>query len=196
MRFSYVGLGISLFLGSVISVFPQVTTEKHTAQAVQLADGTIAFEYPPKVIEASVTNSNSRQRSSAYFFTIAHSENAGEPLQKLVITPRDGLRYQWPFRVEDSRVFVGTRFNRGAELDFSDISQDEETQVVTLVLDPPIPPGTTFTVRLRPQRTPRRGGVYLYGVTAFPAGEQVRSQFAGFGRLTFFDTDSDIRILN
>ena len=196
MRFSYLGLGISLFLGAVVSVFPQLPPGRLVAQAVQFADGTTAFEYPPRVIAASVTNSNSRQRSSAYYFTIAHSENAGEPLQKLVIEPRDGVRYQWPFRVEDSRAFVGTRSNQGAELAFSDVFQDEETQIVTLVLDTPVPPGTTFTIRLRPQRTPRRGGVYLYGVTAFPAGEKSRPQYAGIGRLNFFDTDNDFRFFD
>ena len=195
MRFSSLGLGISLFLGAAVSVIPQLLPGEQPAQAVQFVDGTTAFEYPPRVIAASVTNFRSRQRDSIYFFTIAHSEKAGEPLQKLMIEPRDGVRYQWPFRVEDSLAFVGTRFDRGDELAFSSVAQDVDTQVVTLVLDTPVPPGTTFTIRLRPQRTPRRGGVYLYGVTAFPAGEQGRAQFAGFGRLHFFDTDDDFRIL-
>ena len=196
MRFSYLGLGISLYLGAVFGVIPQLPPERHVAQAVQFADGATAFEYPPRVIAASVSNPHSRQRRSTYFFTVAHAENAGEPLHKLVIEPRDGIRYQWPFRIEDSRAFVGTRTNRGAELAFSSIAQDADTQVITLEFDPPVPPGTTFTIRLRPQRTPRRGGVYLYGVTAFPAGEQGRPQFAGFGRLNFFDTDGDFRILD
>ena len=196
MRFSYLGLGISLFLGAVVSAIPQLPPRSLTAQAVQFADGTTAFEYPPRVIAASVSNANSRQRNSTYFFTIAHSENAGEPLQKLLIEPRDGLLSQWPLRIEDSRAFVGTRFDRGAELALSSIIQDADTQVVTLVLDTPVPPGTTFTIRLRPQRTPRRAGVYLYRITAFPAGERGRPQFAGFGRLNFFDTDNDFRIIN
>ena len=194
MRFSYLGLGVSLFVGVVLSEIPHLPPHSESAQAVQFADGSTAFEYPPRVIAASVTNAYSRQRNSTYFFTIAHSENAGEPLQKLVIEPRDGLRSQWPFRVEDSRVFVGTRSDQGAELAFSSVVQNADTQVITLVLDSPVPPGTTFTIRLRPQRTPRRSGVYLYGITAFPAGEQGRAQFAGFGRLNFFDSDNDFRI--
>ena len=196
MRLSYLGLGISLFLAAVVSAIPQLPAGRQTAQAVQFADGTTAFEYPPRVTEASVTNFRSQQRNSTYYFTIAHSERAGEPLQQVVIEPRDGLRFQWPFRVEDSRAFMGTRFDRGTELAFSSVVQDADTQIVTLVLDTPVPPGNTFTIRLRPQRTPRRGGVYLYGVTAFPAGEKGQPQFAGFGRLNFFDSDRDFRILD
>lgn len=36
-------------------------------------------------------------------------------------------------------------------------------------------------------------GVYLFGVTAFPAGEKSHGQFIGFGRLHFYnDGGSDI----
>ena len=54
----------------------------------------------------------------------------------------------------------------------------------TIAFDPPVSPGTTVTVALRAKRNPS-GGVYLFGVTAFPAGERSWGQFLGYGRLHF-----------
>nr|WP_199755917.1 DUF2808 domain-containing protein [Chroococcidiopsis cubana] len=45
-------------------------------------------------------------------------------------------------------------------------------------------PGTTVTVALRAKRNPS-GGIYLFGVTAFPTGEKSSGQFLGYGRLHF-----------
>lgn len=57
--------------------------------------------------------------------------------------------------------------------------------------DPPVPPATTVTLRLRPERNPRISGIYLFGVTAYPTAAK-RGQFLGYGRLHFYDRDSNL----
>ncbi len=47
-------------------------------------------------------------------------------------------------------------------------------------------PGTKITIGLKAQQNPQRGGVYLFGVTAFAIGEKPHGQFLGFGRLQFY----------
>ena len=70
------------------------------------------------------------------------------------------------------------------------VSQDEETGAITVIFANPIPPGTTFTVRLKPKRNPDLGGVYLFGVTAFPWGEKPDGLYLGAGRLQFYQGDN------
>jgi hypothetical protein len=58
---------------------------------------------------------------------------------------------------------------------------------VTIAFDPPIAPGQTVTVSLQAHRNPQQGGVYLFGVTAFPMGERNSGLFLGCGRVNIFD---------
>ena len=53
-------------------------------------------------------------------------------------------------------------------------SIDEATAEITVEFQQPIPPGNNLTVGLKPRRNPDYGGVYLFGVTAYPAGENPR----------------------
>jgi len=69
------------------------------------------------------------------------------------------------------------------------ISQNPSTKAVTVVLDPPVPPGSTMTIRLLPDRNPYIAGYYLFAVRAFPAGDNSYGQFLGYGRLYFYDNE-------
>ena len=58
---------------------------------------------------------------------------------------------------------------------------------VTFVFDEPVQPGETVTVRVKAKRNPRVGGIYLFGVTAFPeGGEDSPGLYLGSGRLHFY----------
>lgn len=163
------------------------------AEAVRLADGTVYFVQPPSLSYAATTRSNTFVSNATYYFTVNLPDNAGEPLQQVTIAQQDGstAARRVRFDAAESRAFVGTRRNRQAELPIAVATYDEDNQTVSLTFDPPISPGTTFTVGLRPRRNPRTDGVYLFGVTAFPAGESAYGQFLGFGRLHFYDGGSD-----
>ncbi|NJN86201.1 MAG: DUF2808 domain-containing protein [Leptolyngbyaceae cyanobacterium SL_7_1] len=164
-----------------------------TTHAIRLADGTVYFAQPPSLSAASTTRSNTFVSNATYYFTLNLPDTAGEPLQRVAIAQQDGTTAarRVRFDAEDSRAFVGTRRNRDAELTIAAATYNEENQTVELTFDPPIPPGTTFTVGLSPRRNPRTDGVYLFGVTAFPAGESAYGQFLGFGRLHFYDGGND-----
>jgi hypothetical protein len=82
---------------------------------------------------------------------------------------------------------VGQPRGKRQAVSLSEVIDDRKTRMVSVTFDPPIAPGQTVTVGLRPVRNPNVGGVYLFGVTAFPAGEKVHGQFLGFGRLQFYE---------
>jgi hypothetical protein len=155
--------------------------------AVTLQDGTVYFERSPRLNTVRTTQNRTAISGATYYFTVTIPEDAGEPLQRIVIAQKDGrtrLR-QVRWRVEDAIAFMEAE--RRSELAFSQIEVDPDAQTISLVFDTPIEPGTTVTVGLRPRRNPRQDGVYLFGVTAFPAGELSHGQFLGFGRLHFYD---------
>ncbi|NES80811.1 MAG: DUF2808 domain-containing protein [Moorea sp. SIO2B7] len=155
-------------------------------QAVQFANGTVSFDKSPRLINAVTTYSSLRVWAAKYYFTLNLPENAGEPLGKLIIHQRQGEEYI-RFQLEKTVAFEGTHRKKGERLTLQAVTGDEETDAITVIFDPPIPPGKTFTVGLKPRRNPRYGGVYLFGVTAFPVGEKPYGLYLGVGRLHFYD---------
>jgi len=160
------------------------------SQAVQLSDGTVFFTAPPRLAGASTTNNSVNAWSVTYYFTLNQLENAGEPLQRVTIVQDEGsdtVRFS-PREIE---AFEGTRNRLGAKLPLGEVTTDRKTRTVTVNFNPPVPPGRTVTIALSPDRNPLYGGVYLFGVTAFPPGEKTHGQFLGFGRLTFYESGND-----
>lgn len=180
---------IAGFLGTTLAVTLGVgVLATQVAQAVKLGDGTVAFVQPPDLIDATSTFKSVNVWGATYYFTINVPEKAGEPLGKITIIQREGgdnIRYD----LDDSRAFEGTRSDRGERFQLGEVTRDRKTRTVVVNFNPPIQPGNTITIGLRPVRNPMSSGVYLFGVTAFPAGEKSRGQFIGFGRLHFYSND-------
>jgi hypothetical protein len=157
--------------------------------AIQLQDGTVYFAQPPDLIDATTTFNSVHEWGATYYFTINVPQQAGEPLQRVTITQQSGgdnIR----FKLKDSRAFVGTRNRKGERLTLAEVNREREKKTVSVTFDPPVTPGKTVTIGLRPVENPSFPGVYLFGVTAFPPGEKSHGQFLGFGRLHFY-SDGD-----
>lgn len=156
-------------------------------QAVQLRDGTVYFTQPPELVTATNTFKGVNEWGATYYFTLNLPQNAGEPLQRVTINQHEGTS-DIRFDLEDSRAFEGTRDRQGTRLTLSEVTRNKETKTVSLIFNPPVPPGKTITIGLRPVKNPMYSGVYLFGVTAFPQGQKSHGQFLGFGRLHFYDS--------
>jgi Protein of unknown function (DUF2808) len=183
---SWLGLAIasagSLLLHSSFSM---------PTQAVQLQNGTTYFTVPPQLVSASATEKRVSASGVSYYFTLSVPTDAGEPLRRVEIVQRDGSIHSKlvQFDAEESRAFVGTQRDRGADLTLGENSFDRDSQTLSVVFDPPVPPGTVVTLDLRPKRNPLRDGIYLFGVTAYPEGKDGYGQFLGYGRLQFDGSD-------
>jgi broad specificity polyphosphatase/5'/3'-nucleotidase SurE len=133
------------------------------ACAIQLQDGTVYFAQPPNLVAATTTFKSVNEWGATYYFTINLPQKAGEPLQRLTITQQSGgdnIR----FKLKDSRAFVGTRNRKGAQLTLGEATQERKTRTVSVTFEPPVTPGQTVTIGLRPVENPRNPGVYLFGV--------------------------------
>ncbi|GET44282.1 DUF2808 domain-containing protein [Microseira wollei] len=161
-----------------------------SAQAIRLADGTTYFANPPRLMGAVTTQKDANSWGARYDFTLAMPENAGESLQKVAIAQQQGTARP-RFDLNRTEAFEGTPNRPAARLSLKEVTIDPQTLGIKVIFDPPVPPGKTVTIRLYATRNPHVGGVYLYGVTAFPTGEKPHGQFLGFGRIQIYEGNND-----
>jgi hypothetical protein len=164
------------------------STIKLPAQGVQAPDGTVSFEAGLLLKDAHTTFSGVRVRQARYYFDLELPNDIGESLQKVVIQQRSGGD-EVKFEPEETEVYLGDHRDK-AEPVQAIATTDEATEKITVQLEQPIPPGSSVTIGLKPQSNPDYGGVYLFGVTAYPTGEKARGMYLGAGRL-HFDNNSD-----
>jgi hypothetical protein len=153
-------------------------------------NGKTYFEKPPRLLSVSTSQNGTYIWGATYYFTVKVPDNAGVPLQKLEIelqaSPGRPI-----FTASQLEAFEGNRKKPGDKISVKDVSINAQTQIISVTFDPPVKPDKTVTLRIYPVRNPNTGGTYLYGVTAFPAGEQPSSQFLGFGRIRIYDREQD-----
>ncbi|MDJ0552896.1 MAG: DUF2808 domain-containing protein [Microcoleaceae cyanobacterium MO_207.B10] len=176
--------GILLFVGLLLP-YKQIFVNNQTL-AIELQDGTVYFAEPPRLVKAVTTRSETYVWSATYYFTLSLSPDAGVPLERVSITKTEGggkIRYN----PDQTIAFEGTHRDKGQKLTVGEVAIAEDADTVSVTFNPPLAPGQTVTIGLRPVRTPKYGGIYLFGVTAFPAGEKSHGHFLGYGRLHFYD---------
>ncbi|MBF2064871.1 MAG: DUF2808 domain-containing protein [Calothrix sp. C42_A2020_038] len=153
------------------------------SQAVEVR-GKVYFNQPPRLVEAATTYNDVFFWGATYYFTIDVPNNAVEPLQKITLNQREGVD-NIRFDLNNTYAFEGTRRRKGQKLGLQDVTSQGK-QSVSVIFNPPVPPGKTITIAMKPLQNPTVPGVYLFGVTAFPTGEQSHGQFLGYGRLQFY----------
>lgn len=176
------GCGLSLSVNKLVNKLIVVS-----ANAVTAPNGIVSFNKSPRLIDAYTTYSGIRIRGATYYFDFELPEDAGEPLQQIVISQRQG-QDEVKFKLDKTVAYVGTHRNKQQQLNIASTIQNQNTKEIEIILDSPIPPGTTFTVGIKPRKNPIYDGVYLFGVTAFPAGEQSNGLYLGAGRLHFYSS--------
>jgi hypothetical protein len=169
---------VSLFTLSTVllSVLPL------TAKAEQIG-GRSYFEHSPHLIRTVASNVVAHT-PSAYEFTIQVPSDAGAALQTIRIAQEQNLD-RVSFDPSQNRAFLGNDMARGQSVPLAAIGgeQPKNKSETTVTFNPPIQPGQTVTVVLDATANPWHGGVYLFGVTAYPEGDQSSGLFLGYGRI-------------
>ncbi|MBW4692834.1 MAG: DUF2808 domain-containing protein [Lyngbya sp. HA4199-MV5] len=156
-----------------------------SAHAVQLANGKTYFVQPPRFEGATATQKAAYFWGSTYYFTLSVPENAGESLQAVMIAPEDGPD-RARFDVSQTEAVAKTK-EQETRVPLREVTQDPKTRAITVTFDQPVAPGSVVKIGLYATRNPDVGGIYLYGVTAYPTGEQPYGQFLGYGRIQITD---------
>jgi Protein of unknown function (DUF2808) len=153
-----------------------------TARAGQIG-GRGYFDHSPHLVRTAASNVLAHS-PSAYEFTIQVPSDAGAALQTLKIVQEQNLD-RVSFDPTQSRAFLGDHTARGQSVSLAAIGgeQPKNKSETTVTFNPPIQPGQTVTVVLDATSNPWNGGVYLFGVTAYPEGDQSSGLFLGYGRI-------------
>ena len=170
-------------VASTLTISLLIPSTFATVNALEVGKNKTVFEAGPRLTRTAATNS-SINTPSTYHFTIEVPENAGEALEAVTISPKNNPD-NIDFVVNKNSAFIGDSFAGGPNLDLADIggSLPLDSDDITVVFDEPVQPGETVTVKLRAKRNPSRPGIYLFGVTAFPEGENSSGLYLGSGRL-------------
>lgn len=175
----------SWLVASTLTIGLLIPSTLAAVNAFEVGYNKTVFEAAPRLTRTAATHS-SPNTPSTYHFTIEVPENAGEALEAVTISQKDNPD-QIDFVINKNSAFIGDSFAGGANLDLADIGGNLplDSDEITVVFDEPVEPGETVTVKLRAKRNPSRRGVYLFGVTAFPEGENSSGLYLGSGRLNF-----------
>lgn len=153
-----------------------------TARAGQVG-GRGYFDHSPRLIRSATSNITAHTPAT-YEFTITVPQDAGAALQTVKVVQEQNLDHIH-FDTTNSSAFLGDSFAGGRAIPLAAIGgempKDASEAIVTF--NPPIHPGQTVTVALDATANPWLGGVYLFGVTAYPEGDQSSGLFLGFGRI-------------
>lgn len=160
------------------------------AVAVKLTDGKTYFVNPPRLQEVWATQRAANFWGSTYYFTLSLPSNAGEPLKKVEISLEPAPDYP-RFDLRRTVAFTGTNEREATRLPLESVTFEPQKRVIAVVFQPPVDPGTVVTIGLYAVRNPFTGGIYLYGVKAFPIGAEPHGQFLGYGRIHIDDNRFD-----
>lgn len=180
----------SIFTAALAALASVGSLASSSTLAFELANGRTSFKKALDFMGATTTYNETDVWGARYYFTLSLPENAGEALGRVTINQRQGFE-AIDFKLNNTQAFVGTPRNRGERLTLKAVTQDSKSPTILVTFDPPIQPGTTVTIELRPVRNPSFSGVYLFGVTAFPAVENPYGLYLGVGRLQFYDSRPD-----
>jgi hypothetical protein len=153
------------------------------------ANSTFFTGQPPSLNDASSPFSGVNIPNVPYYFTISLPEKSVESLGKVTIE-QEVSPVVIQFQLSQTQAFQGTPNSRGKALSLKSVTQDSKTQAISVNFEPPVPPGTTFTISLMAQQNPSVGDTYLFRVKAFPAGDNPIGIDLGVGRFQIYDPNS------
>ncbi|MBL1209742.1 DUF2808 domain-containing protein [Geminocystis sp. GBBB08] len=139
---------------------------------------------PPVFVGVHTPDSTIAWPNAHYYFTFTLPPNAGESIGQVTIQQQQSPE-MIALNVANTYAFIGTQGNKGQGLTTQASSLSQGTGV-NVIFNPPVPPGTTFTVRLEAFRNPGLDTTYLYNVTVFPSGSNPTAFPIGVGQLSFY----------
>jgi hypothetical protein len=143
------------------------------------------FDHSPMLTRA-VSSQNGANLPSTYKFTLTVPPDAGQSLKSVTITQAKNAE-TIKFDLRNSRAYIGRQLTPNSEVPLISMSggQPANSGETAIAFAQPALPGNTVTIALAVQKNPVGRGVYLFGVTAYPEGENGLGQFLGYGRIDF-----------
>lgn len=149
--------------------------------ASQASANKLVFDRVPRLVSASKTQPAAFINGGTYEFTLIVPRDAA-PLQAVTISQAANA-YKIEFALDRSEVVAN-----GTIIPTSRIGGTNSDDL-TIAFDRPIQPGSTVTLSLPVRRNTGKGGIYLFGVTAYSTENAIDGLFLGYGRVTLHSQD-------
>ena len=176
-----------LLLTSILTPSPTLISTAADNQAAIQAQG--YFARAPRLVDYHTTFSGVRVRQAIYYFDLEIPKEAVGSLQQVSFEQRQGTE-EIQFTLDKTRAFEGDHRRKEEPITLANVTQDDSTKTINVTFATPIQPGSKITIGLKPRRNPDSEGFYLFGVTAFPAGEEPTGLYLGVARF-YFERGSD-----
>jgi hypothetical protein len=176
---------LSSYLIVAIAANSLLLTSPGFAQNNPSSNPTFFTGQPPSLIDSGTPYTSVNWPTPRYYFTFDLPANSVQSLGKVTIKQQENAQ-TIEFNLDQTQAFQGTRENAGKKLTLKSVILDAETQTITISFDPPVSPGTTFTISLQAVANPSFSGVYQFRVTAFPNGDNPTGLDLGIGRFQFY----------
>lgn len=153
------------------------------AVASRLPSGRVVFDQSPQLVQmVSLAPESAEQSLVQIVLTIP--PDAGEPMEALLIRPRDGTA-SLSFAPDATTAFVGNTAANMALVPLASVGGNSlRPNDVLVVFATPVAPNHQVRVLLTHQTDPPTG-TYELGVTAYPSGDNPVGQFLGYQFLQF-----------
>ena len=181
-------LSLSLLLLTTI-LTPNFTLIAEAAEHQSSTSEQAYFVRSPRLVDSHTTFSGVRVRQAVYYFDLEIPDDAVGSLQQVSVAQRQGGE-EIKFRIDKTRAFQGNHRRKQEPITLANVTQDDATNTINITFATPIKPGSKITIGLKPRRNPDLEGFYLFGVTAFPAGEEPIGLYLGVARF-YFENGSD-----
>lgn len=152
-----------------------------STQAIEITNGQKAFIRVPRLILSAVTFPYKNSPMARYQFTIEVPENAGEALKAIKVTQKKNLETV-VFNENKTRA-VESNNMKGIEIPLAVTEEESKPGETTIIFNTPIKPGNTVTISVKPKQNPFVGGVYLFGINAYPTGDNSQETYLGSVRI-------------
>ncbi len=140
---------------------------------------------PPAFVTAGTPTSDIYYPNATYYFTMNLPPKAIQSLGQVTIQQQQSPE-TIQFNLKNTQAFQGTQGRKEKTLNIKTVTLDPRTQTIAITFDPPVPPGTTFTVSLEAKQNPSTSGVYFFDITALPAGTNPSPFELGMARFQFY----------
>ena len=161
-----------------------ISPKAHT-QEIQLPENKTYFSVGlPTFVGAKVSHIAANYVRPKYYFTIDLPAGANQSLGQVTIQQEENIE-TIQFELDKTTAFEGTKNKKGQALEIKEVTQDPQTNTINVSFEPPVPPGTSVSISLQAKQNPSDGGIYLFRVNAFPAGDNPMGLDLGVGRLQF-----------
>lgn len=174
----------SKFLVILLTYFlSEVSILKYSSKLIftrVLAQEISFFRYSPRLVRSNATF-KMPDVISTYIFEIEIPENADNNLSKVVINQQINLE-TITFFPEDSKAFVIK--GKESEIDANFTLNTEGKNEITVNLLQPVKAGEKLKLAIK-ARNPLYSGIYQFGVTVYPEGNNPRSLYLGNARFSF-----------